>query len=61
LIATIWPELEPLWRAAKSLRAVGGQLHERLGVVFVAVFLCHELDGVKQDLQGRQTLLSIDH
>jgi hypothetical protein len=41
--------------------ALGGQLHERLGVVSVAVFLCHELDGVKQDLQGRQTLLSIDH
>ena len=41
------PELEPLWRVAKSLRAVGDQLHERLGVVFVAVFLCHEMDGVR--------------
>jgi hypothetical protein len=45
-----WPELEPLWRAAKSLRADGEQLHERLGVVFVAVFLCHELDGARDPL-----------
>ena len=46
---------------AESLGAVGYQLHERLGVIFVAVLLRHELHRVEQNLQGRQTLLTIDH
>jgi hypothetical protein len=61
LVTVGWPDLEDLLRLLGDLRLVANQHLERLRIHLGPMLLGDPLCGVEQQLQGGESLLTVDH